>query len=286
MLPALWLLPALVLSQSAPLPTAKPRPFWLETAQKHVKECTVRISTEGDSLLLETPVEPVFHHVQSVRAKAVGSLFLWTEKSGRPAAIADVFFLPAKPYTLYNEWHSLAARPVAVQWDGRTQLACPGPGLTWKEVPDAERPADTEALRSRQARQISRRFTARLVDRRGDKYELHLPATPLHQYHDANSDSHAADEPAFMSGALFVMCQQTDPEILLLVESRPAREGAKWYYALAAFSNLDLYVQLDEKEVWSQTPPAFGQNSPHSGGPLMSVELPPENPTPKSNSSR
>src|SRR5262249_11237169 len=53
---------------------------------------------------------------------------------------------------------------------------------------------------------------------------------------------------------LFAFCQQTDPELLLLIEARKCGAGYRWEYAVAGFSDMDLYLRLDGREVWRDVP--------------------------------
>jgi hypothetical protein len=274
MLQFLFVLQSVVLGQAEANVEPKQRPPWLELAQAHLKNCEVFPTRDADHPFAIRP-EPVFHHVQSVRHTAVGSVFLWLEDSGRPAAVGDVFFLPSgKNHTLYNEWHSLTSVPITVKWNGGALMSCTTAGLKWNDIPAAGPPAEKDVQRERQIRQVARRFTGRLVDKKGDKYELRLLTTPLYQYH-------AKGKAEFTSGAIFAFCQETDPEIFLLIEGHPAEGGPRWEYAAAEFSNLNLFLQLDAKEVWSANPPQFSSQGPHVGGPLKDVVLPTEPNAPK-----
>lgn len=251
--------------ESAP----KRRPAWLELAQNQMKECSV-VPTDKPERAYVAELEPVFHHVQSVRGKSVGSVFLWMEESGRPAAVGDVFFLPSKMgHKLYNEWHSLAAVPITVKWGDQMLMSSAVPGLKWSVIPNAGKPADSAAQRERQIRLLARRFTGHLIGKNGDKYELRLLTTPLKQYH-------AKDSTEFLSGGLFAFCQETDPEIFLLIEARPSDLEPRWMFAVAEFSNLSLFLQLDGQEVWKADPPQFDSRGPHIGGALKEVVLPTE----------
>jgi hypothetical protein len=249
--------------------TAPQRPRWLDLAQAHIRECEV-FPTDDPSRPCRFEIEPVFHHVQSVRGRAVGSVFVCLEESGRPAAIGDVFFLPSgKEHDLYSEWHSLASGPLTLKWNGVTRMAAETAGLSWQPIPDAMRPAEGLPQRERQLRQLARRFTAHLINREQDKYELRRLSTPLFQYQSEQS----AD---FLNGAVFTFCQETDPELLLVIEARRAAGEPQWMYAAGAFSNLSLFLQLDGTEVWSADPPTFAGNGPHVGGRMQHVVLPVE----------
>lgn len=68
------------------------------------------------------------------------------------------------------------------------------------------------------------RFSADLVDRKNKRFPLRLLTTPLHRY-DSN------DSTVCRGGALFAFCQQTDPELLLLIEARKSDAGYRWEHA-------------------------------------------------------
>jgi len=248
-------------------PVEKPRAYWLPVANEYIAHVEVTPRTDQPLPFARQP-EPIFHHIQSVRGKSVGSVFLYTEPSGRPAAVNDVFFLKSgKKDVLYTEFHSLASTPLTVRSPEGLVGECPMPGLTWNTIPDAGEPGDKPVARNRQVTQLVRRFTAHLVNRNQDRFELRLLPTPLYRFD-------ASDAKECLGGALLVFCQETDPEIFLLLEARRSGERFQWKFAAAEFSNLDLFVELDGKEVWSANPPQFSRNGPHWGGPVRDVKLP------------
>jgi len=73
---------------------------------------------------------------------------------------------------------------------------------------------------------------------------LRLLPRPLYDYELRPTDS-------ALGGALFVFCEGTDPEVLLMLETRQTEDGPRWQFALAAFSNYELHGSLAGKEVWS-----------------------------------
>jgi hypothetical protein len=244
-------------------------PYWLEVAKAHMAECQVVFADDPEKPLAMHP-QPVFHHIQSTRGRSVGSVFLFIEGSGRPAAVGDVFLFPkGGQHELYNEWHSLADGPLTVRWNGPL-MAAGKAGIAWQPLPDSPAPADKRRERERQLRQLARRFSGHLVNRAKDKYELRLLTTPLYQYH---AEDDAAGEAKFLGGGLFALCQETDPEIFLLIEARRGDAGPAWHYAAAEFSNLSLFLAIDGKQVWSADPPRFSSSGPHFGGKLKDVEL-------------
>jgi hypothetical protein len=248
-------------------PAAPKQPsYWVPMAKEYLADVRVAPLSDPASPYQRQP-EPIFHHIQSVRGKSVGSVFLYLEPSGRPAAVSDVFFLTSKRTTMYNEFHSLSQTPLSVRGQSTQIATCPGPGVVWKEIPEAGMPGMKPAERTRQIGGLSRRFTAYLINRAQDRYELRLLAKPLHRFD-------TTDTKECLGGALLVFCQETDPEIFLLIEARKVAEGYRWMYAPAQFSDMNLFLQLDATEVWSANPPQFDRSGPHWGGPIREVMLP------------
>lgn len=264
----------LALGQVPPDSPAKEKPYWLETARQHITECEVLLTDHPDTPL-KPHAEPVFHHIQSTRGRSVGSVFLFVESSGRPAAVGDVFLFPrSQKHELYNEWHSLADEPLTVRWNGSPLMECDSAGLEWQSFQGSPVPATSRIARERQLRQLARRFTAQLVNREKDKYELRLLTTPLYQFSAEEDDAgNAAEKATCLGGGLFAFCQETDPEIFLLLEARRTEAGTSWYWAAVEFSNLSLFLQLDDKPVWKADPPQFSSRGKHFGGKLKDVDL-------------
>jgi hypothetical protein len=140
------------------------------------------------------------------------------------------------------------------------------PGLEWKPIPKAPAPADAPSGRDRQARRLAERFSADEVDRRKARSHLRLLTTPLHRYD-------TSDSPASRGGALFAFCQQTDPQLLLLIEARKSGAGYRWEYAVAGFSNMDLYFHLDGREVWRDAPAFSSGIGIHTGGRVRFIDI-------------
>lgn len=118
----------------------------------------------------------------------------------------------------------------------------------------------------RQARRLAGRFSADLIDRKKEHYRLRLLTTPLFR-HDT------IDSPVSSGGALFAFCQQTDPELLVLIEARKSGVAHRWEYAAAGFSDMDLYLHLDGHEVWRDAPAFSSGRGVHSGGRVRVVNI-------------
>jgi hypothetical protein len=243
----------------------KARP-WAVIAKRHVKAAKVYAVADPAHPFARLK-EPVLHRTQEVQGSSKGSVFVWVEPSGRPAAICDVFVAEREGrYILYNEWHSLSESPLRAESANGVFFDAAGPALEWKPIPNAQAPADTPPARDRQARRLAERFSADLVDRKKERFTLRLLTTPLYR-HDT------IDSPLSRGGALFAFCQQTDPELLLLIEARKSGAGYRWEYAVAGFSDMDLYLRLDGREVWRDVPAFSNGRGAHSGGRVRFIDI-------------
>ena len=166
---------------------AQARP-WAVIAKRHLMAAKVYATADPDHPF--APVkEPVLHRIQGVHGSSKGSVFLWVEPSGRPAAICDVFLFEegTAGYSLNNEWHSLSASPLRAEASHGVLFNATGPGLEWKPIPNAPAPADTPPGRDRQARRLAERFSADEVDRKNVRSHLRLLTTPSHRYDTSDS---------------------------------------------------------------------------------------------------
>ena len=106
-------------------------------------------------------------------------------------------------------------------------------------------------------RALTNEFTARSEDKKGQRWELRLLPQPLYRYQST--------DPEVLDGAVFsfVTSAGTDPEILLIIEARrkPEAAGHSWQYALARFSDVNLWVRHKGVEVFTAV--AIRNNLPH-----------------------
>ena len=125
------------------------------------------------------------------------------------------------------------------------------PGVEFKDVPAASKPAKSPAERLRQMKAIAEKFKATMTGWSADntdQEQLRLLARPLHRYDLANAKEPAAD---LLDGALFAYVQGTDPEVILILEAIGTGEKAAWQFAFARATSGGLEVKLGGDLVWS-----------------------------------
>ena len=189
---------------------------------------------------------PLLHWTNPLRTAPAGATFLWTG-GNRPQAVACLYELRTDGVrALHLELHSLAAGPLNGEFGELVKWRPERAGIEFKPVPKTEPPANSERVRQSQIRRIARRFSARMLRLNEEEgFELRLLSRPLHDYSSKSQ-----------SGALFAFAQGTDPEVLLLIESRSADDAAKKtpaasHFALARMTIGALRVRLDERQVWA-----------------------------------
>ena len=147
---------------------------------------------------------------------------------------------------IIHELHALDAEKLIVTGaKGSLNEWKPESGLARKELTGAPAPAATPAARLLQMRRLAQEFSGYTVDPEKKRWELRLLPAPLYRYPVAKAGA--------IDGALFTLVSTagTDPEVLLLIEAREVDGKSRWEYACGRFSDRDLHVQRNDKDVWS-----------------------------------
>jgi hypothetical protein len=201
---------------------------WLKVCKSHAVGYVIRPEGKPTSVFKLLP-DPVFRHSQPVRGDDIGAVWLWVDENGRPAAVGTVFAYSGGAggdgyRQVAHEFHSLSDEPIVATWRDKKQWSPNKPGLEWKPIPGAPKPADSEAQRLWQMREFARQFQGHEADPRGGRWELRLVPKPVYRYELKKTE-------AVQDGALFVFCQGTDPEIFLGIEARRTQAGYQWHYS-------------------------------------------------------
>jgi hypothetical protein len=219
---------------------------WLKVSLDHAADYRLAPQDKPEAPL-KMLHKAVFRHSQPVRGDDIGAVYLWTDEYGLPAALGTVFAYsyggPGERWVAH-EFHSLSSKPLTGKWREADAWSPGEAGVEWKEVPKTPAAAESATARLRQMREIGRRMAAHSTDASDSRWELRLLTQPIYQY--------AAEQPSdSLGGGVFLFCQGTDPEVILLLEARMVKEKRTWHYALAPFTDYGLSVTLDGSEVWS-----------------------------------
>jgi hypothetical protein len=184
---------------------------------------------------------PLLRATNPVSGNKDCALFLWTDR-GRPQAVLKIFTYDNKNYT--HAWLSLSENALTADRGGKAIWSPFEPGVEFREVPDAPKPAETAAERLRQMKAIAGKFTSTYTATHLDNqpFELRLLAQPLYRY---ETEDPKAD------GAVFGFVQSTSPVSLLLLESRSTTDGLRWQYAYVSLVSGPVTAKYGDKEIAS-----------------------------------
>jgi hypothetical protein len=208
-----------------------------------------RITTSDDrALTLKLQEKPVFRLGKQYAEDIVdGAIFLWTGDNGRPEAAIQLFLIKnaKEPQGLWiHEFTSLARSGLTAMRNGRLWWSPTTPGLEFKPVPGAPKPAESAAERNRQRRSLADNFHA--SDNFGARgwSELRLLPTPIARYGDSAGK--------LIDGALFSFVLGTDPEVFLFIEAQMDKERSQWqwHYALAPMTVFAVKGSYRGNTVW------------------------------------
>jgi hypothetical protein len=174
--------------------------------------------------------DPVLNWSNPIRQTDQGAMFLWTAEDGRPLLGCCCYVVDS---SVVHEMISLAERPLLVEsmiGEGKTFE----PPESFQPIPDSPFPSTSRPLRLAQMRKQAGRFDVKIVGQ-NLVYETRLLRQPVYRY-PAGMD---------VDGAVFAFVQGTDPECLLVVESR---EG-EFVSRTARVTNWRLRVLRDDMVV-------------------------------------
>jgi hypothetical protein len=172
-----------------------------------------------------------------------GALYIWSDR-GRPQAILKLFTYNNEFFS--HEWQSLSETPIVAEREGKVVWNPTNSGITFRELADAPKPAESAVERLRQMKSLAGKFTATYTDtpRDAKPIDLRLLIQPVFRFEPG-------DDPSCLDGAIFAFANGTAPPALLLLEARKADRSHKWYYAFARIASGAVAAKYDEKEIFS-----------------------------------
>lgn len=191
--------------------------------------------------------KPVFRYDDQPRRFIDATVWVWTHE-GRPVALEKIE-ARVNARTGVSEWGycftSLASQRLRVAWDENRSYQSREPGLRFLPVPDAPAVAEKSFARRRQLRELARNFTVRILTNpdTNNSQEMRLLATPLLEYDEVGG--------TVPKGAVFAFSTNgTNPDFVLVLESRPKAGELAWHYAAARLTTGGLTVKHLDRVVW------------------------------------
>jgi hypothetical protein len=211
-------------------------------APAKARQIEMLVGEAGEKATLRA--EPLLRWSNPTAGSVHGEVFLWTQQQ-RPVAIASIYrwYHPFMDCTF--EVVSTSSSPVLAREADKTLWEAKEPSIAWKTLADAPAPGKTATARLNQMRQLSRKFSAQLVDKRAGgeavTRELRLLNQPVYRY-----DS---PEAGVIDGGLFALVEANDPEVWVLLEAAQSDDKTFWQYALARMNADACEVRLDDKRI-------------------------------------
>ncbi len=197
--------------------------------------------------------EPIFAWTNPVSfGFQTGHIFVWTH-CDRPEAIGTIFSVKVAnkdKRMLVHEFHTLSENRLFPKTPTFSEEKWePQVGVEFQSVGEdiGSDNSNNSNGRLRALKTIARTFAGQTIDSEKNQRQLRLLTTPLLRY--------APKTGKIIDGALFAMVSSdgTDPEVLLMIEAI-ATSGSNpptWRCAALRFSDKDIQVQRNGKEVWS-----------------------------------
>ena len=198
---------------------------------------------DGDDKL-ELVKEPLLHWANPLRATTHGKCYVWTHE-GRPEVFVSLFSYPkgANKCTVAHAFNTFSDHPLVAKFDDEVFWTPKKPGTAeMKMVPDSPVVAGVRGARMVQMRNIVRKFSATAGGTKDEERELRLLTTPLYRYPKSDDE--------YMDGALFGFVMGTDPEVILMLESRIVDSEPRWHYLAVRHTFTTLRVSFEDTQVW------------------------------------
>lgn len=207
---------------------------------------TIYLNQEPRQALVRS-TQPILRFDDAVTLSQHGEVYLWSENNRRPLAIGSFYF--QADGARVDEFQSLTTvERLTGEYAGEAVWNPTSLGIEFKKLNDEGDVPTSEVRRLNAMRNIARRFSATVTDRRAGRLELRLLTQPIYRYTD--------EEHKILDGTLFGFAKGTNPEVLLLLEARPQNGVDTWHYALARMTARGCNVTLDEHQIWAL--PAVG----------------------------
>lgn len=233
-------------------------PLWRQYCAKRMEAYQLTANdANGDPVA--RMAEPIMIHEAGEFSK--GLVYLWLQKDGRPAAIGTSIvqgnITSGVGLTEVNEFHSLHEGPLSMTLKGVSEWKVEQPGLAWKEILHAPRPAESPELLFAQARVLANRFSGHQGT--NSKHDLPLQDAPIYRY------SFELDGRTLV-GILTSFVVSNDPEVLLNLQVRKNGIGEyRWHFAGAKYTAGAVAIKLDGEEAWKPAPGSSGRTSVRRG---------------------
>jgi hypothetical protein len=195
---------------------------------------------------LQLQPEPVFNWFNPAGgARSHGSMFVWT-REGRPEVVGTIWTRQPVPTVqervTVHSLHSLSLEPITATRRGSVFWSPQSPGIEQILVPDAPEPVASSQLRLTQMRNMAREFSALTMPPGQRDRRLEIRPQPVYRFENPTVER---------DGAFFIWLDDSDPELVTLLETRATSAGPKWHVSFARFAGTPVMALHKDAKVWS-----------------------------------
>lgn len=228
------------------------REQWTKYYLQEIKNYSFNFESDSEANLKLLP-DSKLHYLNTVRGREThGEMFIWTSK-GKCVLAGSIlsYDFRTNQRRVAHEFHSFSENKIE---GGRSQypVVMEAPGVKFKEIEGAPKVPKSRALRLVQLRGLAKSFEATTLASKDVERPLRALNQPIFRYETKNIDD---------DGAVFAYVTGTDPELLVAIESRETKDGPKWHFAAARFTDLPITLSYKKVPVWE-----FNEQSSYAGG--------------------
>jgi hypothetical protein len=198
-------------------------------------------SRDDESRKVRLQPEPVMRFENPISGVKHGAVYFWSDETGRPEATLQLY--RNRTGFWWHEFTSLSTGRFVIRSQGDPDWEPTQPGVEFRSIPKAPRPAGSPERRLRQIRALAEEFAVDDFYQGKSWHPLRLLTKPLARYGKPGSTP--------SDGALFSFAIGTNPEAFLLIEDRPGPDGPQWQYAFAPMTSYGLKASHKGVEVWN-----------------------------------
>jgi hypothetical protein len=218
-----------------------------------------KVSYQGSTTSLKLNDKPVFRYDDQPRRFIDATMWVWTEQ-GRPMAFQKIEAVEygdlAAPNALWQFcFASTASDLLNVQWPEKRAFRSSEPGIVFAPLAAAPPVAEGNAQRKRQARDLARKFTGRIVTspKANISQQMRLLTTPIFEYTDPETKE-------FRGSVFGLSTNGTNPDVLIVLEVRGDevrgdkfrgdKDHQAWHFAPARMTCCEVTVAFADTKVW------------------------------------
>jgi hypothetical protein len=228
------------------------REQWTKYYIQKIKDYSFHFESDAEKPLKLLP-DSKLHYLNTVRGREThGEMFIWTS-NGKCVLAGSIlsYDMAANQRRVAHEFHSFSENKIQ---GGHRQfpVEMEAPGVKFEEIAGAPKVSKSRALRLVQLRRLAKSFEATTLAGGEVVRPLRALDQPIFRYETENIDD---------DGAVFAYVTGTDPELLVTIESRSTKDGPKWHFAAARFTDLPITLSYKKAPVWE-----FNEQSNYAGG--------------------